>query len=581
MHRHLLRSLFLICCMCCLAPQAWAEGPGQEDLDEATLKKLTAKNMADLESAIELCESALEKGLDDENKTYAHGLLTATLYEHASRLGRLIFDQRPIDPRWPAARRLAMKDLNRVIEIDPKMGSAQLLIAKLQALPGGDRKTAKQAANQAIELLAAEPEQLSKALVVRGGLAEKPELMLADFNQAIELDPRNMPAWRGRGLYRLTQGDYEKALEDFQTLLENDPKDLSAHQGVAQAFKQMKQFDKALEHLDQVIITQPSSSIPYALKAQILEENGKITEAIESLNQAIRIAPKDIAALMTRARMRASESQYDLAEGDVDRVLKLQPNMPQAILLRSVIGAAQGKFDEAIGDLQSLLRQNPDSIDLKLQMASYYDAAKEPKRAIELYDEVLSSDPKQQIALRRRGDSYLSMGKQKEAIADYEAALQQQPKDSGLLNNLAWIRATSTIDELRNGQQALQLAEKACDVTQYQQAHILSTLAAAYAELGNFEEALKWSTKAVELDPEEDQLARELENYRKKKPWREQQSAFAEDAESDLSDAGLDEETTIEEAGLNDTTKDPDPKESKSVEEATTNSQDAPTTSDD
>ena len=578
MHPHLLRSLFLIGCISCLAPMAWADGPGQEDLDEATLKKLTAKNMADLESAIELCESALEKGLDDENKTYAHGLLTATLYEHATRLGQLIFDKRPIDPRWPTARQLAMKDLNRAIEIDPKMGSAQLLIARLQALPGGDRKKAEQAANQAIELLAAEPEQLSKAFVVRGGLAKKPESRLADFEQAIELDPRNLAAWRGRGIHYLTQEKYEKALEDFQTLLQNDPQDFAAHQAIAQTFKQMKQFDKALEHLDKVIESQPSSSLPYALKAQILEENGKIVEAIESLNQAIRVAPKDIAALMTRARMRTSQSQYDLAEGDVDRVLQLQPNMPQAILLRSIIGAAQGKFDEAIGDLQSLLRQNPNNVDLKLQIASYYDAAGEPDRAIKLYNEVLSSDPQRQIALRRRGDSYLSMGQQKEAIDDYEAALLQQPKDSGLLNNLAWIFATSTIDELRNGQRALELAEQACEVTKYQQAHVLSTLAAAYAELGNFEEALKWSTKAVELDPEEGQLARELENYREKKPWREQQSVGTSSDESDLSDAGLDEETKIEEAGLDDTTN--DPQETKPVDEAAAQSEAAPATSD-
>ena len=120
-HLAILASLILL--LVAAGHPAYADGPGQADLDEATLKKLTAQNMADLEKAIELCESALEKGLDDENTKYAEGLLTACLYEHASRLSRLIFDQRPLDPRWPAARRVALKHLERAVEVDPQMGN--------------------------------------------------------------------------------------------------------------------------------------------------------------------------------------------------------------------------------------------------------------------------------------------------------------------------------------------------------------------------------------------------------------------------------------------------------------------------
>lgn len=544
-----------------VSAQAFADGPGQADLDEATIKKLTAQTMADLEKAIELCESALEKGLDDENEKYAEGLLTAILYEHASRLSRLIFDKRPIDPRWPAARRVAVKHLERAIEVDPNMGSAQLLVARLQALPGGDREKAKESVNAAIELLADEPTELSIAHVVRGGLATEPEPMLNDFEKAIELDPRNMDAWRARGLYFLTQKQNEKALDDFQRLLEMDPDDLSAHQAVAQTLKEMKQFDKALEHLNEVIEAKPNSPIPYALKAQILEENGKISEAIESLNQAVKIAPRDIGTLIARSRLLTAEGQFDLAESDVDRVLQLNPQMPQAVLLRSLIAAAQGKFDEAIGDLQQLLRLDPDNPELKVQIATYYEADKQPTKAIKLYDEVLSATPDQWIALRRRGDAHLSLGQQAKAIADYEAALEIEPGNSGILNNLAWVLATSPVDELRNGTRAIELAEKACEVTEYQQAHILSTLAAGYAEVGNFDEAIKWSEKAVELDNDEEQLTKELESYREKKPWRERQNVeqpvedenASEDDGSALEEAGLEDEVPQQEEAVSET----------------------------
>ena len=70
---------------------------------------------------------------------------------------------------------------------------------------------------------------------------------------------------------------------------------------------------------------------------------------------------------------------------------------------------------------------------------------------------------------------------------------------------------------------AVELALRACELSEYKKPHILSTLAAAYAEIGDFDTAIKWSSKAVEISPEDiqDQLKDELKSYKKGKPWRE------------------------------------------------------------
>ena len=111
-----------------------------------------------------------------------------------------------------------------------------------------------------------------------------------------------------------------------------------------------------------------------------------------------------------------------------------------------------------------------------------------------------------------------------------------------MLNNFAWVLATSPDDKLRDGARAVKMATKAAESTGYETPHILSTLAAAYAETGDFENATKWSQKAVEVSQKEvdaatadedraklqadhDQLKKELDSYHERKPVRERQTA--------------------------------------------------------
>jgi tetratricopeptide (TPR) repeat protein len=497
--------------------------PGQQDLDNATLAKLSARSAADLEAVSELCESALAKGLDESNQAYARDLLKSTLYEQAALLSRLIFDQQPVDPRWPRIRQVCLAKLQRALEVDADMGNGNLLIARLQSLPGGDREAAKLAIGKALANLAEDPEMLSVAYQTRAALTEDAEQALQDLNRAIELFPRNLAAWRARGVHHLAHGEYNKALDDLKELLTRDPDDSMAHQAIAQTLRQLKQFDEAKEHLDRALAADPNSSVAYQLKARIDEEQGNLAAAMENINEAIRVQPQDIGALLYRARLLTAQQQFDLAREDVQQVLRLRPGLPQAILLQSVIAAAQEHYGEAIGHLQELLEQQPDSAEIKLQMATIYEADRRPRKAIELYSDVVAADAENWMAFRRRGDAYLSTAQQPKAIADYEAAMALHPDDPGILNNLAWVLSTSPHDELRNGRRANEIAKKACELTQYKAAHILSTLAASYAEQGNFEEAIKWSTKAVELDGDEPQLAKELESYRAGKAWREEQ----------------------------------------------------------
>jgi tetratricopeptide (TPR) repeat protein len=201
-----------------------------------------------------------------------------------------------------------------------------------------------------------------------------------------------------------------------------------------------------------------------------------------------------------------------------------------------MIAAGKKRFGEAIADMQTLLQTDPTNDDWRIRLAGYYVGDERPRKAIELLTSVLESIPDdaegrpretKADALRARGDALLSVGRHADAVKDYEHALKLDPEDTGVLNNLAWVMATSPDDDVRNADRSIELGKKASELTKYEKPHILSTLAAGYAEKGDWETAIKWSSKAVELgakdDGIDDQLKKELESYKNKKPWREKQ----------------------------------------------------------
>jgi tetratricopeptide (TPR) repeat protein len=203
--------------------------------------------------------------------------------------------------------------------------------------------------------------------------------------------------------------------------------------------------------------------------------------------------------------------------------------------------------------MELLVRAFPTNENYVRQLAGYYQLDERPRLAIRLMDELIKKNREGWRNYRLRGDARLSVGEHLEAIQDYERALAVIEKSAkgtpdgakgeaddertsgapreehaGLLNNLAWVLATSPKEGVRDGKKSLEFGLKACELSDYKEAHILSTLAAGYAESGDFEKAREWSAKAVELGQSEDneqleQLKKELESYKENKAWREEQ----------------------------------------------------------
>ena len=123
------------------------------------------------------------------------------------------------------------------------------------------------------------------------------------------------------------------------------------------------------------------------------------------------------------------------------------------------------------------------------------------QEAIKEYDDAaaMGANPDDYIAHLNLADALSHLGRTQEAVAQLDEALRIEPDSTEAMNNLAWMLATSPDTNVRDGKRAVELAERACKLTQYKKTIMMGTLAAAYAEAGRFDDAVATSQTACTL----------------------------------------------------------------------------------
>jgi tetratricopeptide (TPR) repeat protein len=340
-------------------------------------------------------------------------------------------------------------------------------------------------------------------------------------------NPNCWMAHNNLGLLLKSQGHLDVAIEHYHQALQIAPNAWDALNDMGVALAASGQPDAAIEYYRQALQIAPNLSAVHNNLGHALAAEGRLDEAIECYHEALRIDPNYSDALNNLGNALAAKGRLDEAIENYRRAIQINPDFSEALNNLGFALAAEERFDEAIGYYHKAIRVKPndsnalDNLGVALAAKSQFD------EALANFRQAIQINSNRPETFFHLGMTLDQLGHTREAVAQYREALRLNPNLTGPLNNLAWVLATSADDRLRDGAEAVRLAEHACELTHDGEPLFLGTLAAAYAEVGRFPEAVTTAEKAEQLATTagSEKLAATirqlLELYRAGKPYRE------------------------------------------------------------
>jgi protein O-mannosyl-transferase len=268
--------------------------------------------------------------------------------------------------------------------------------------------------------------------------------------------------------------------------------------------------------------------IAHANLGNLFEDEGKLDAAANEFQQVIPLVPKIGKAYNDLGKVYALQGRMEEATEMFSNAVRLNPGLAQA---RWNLGSAwlqKGMVAKGLAEMKSGVALSPDDVEAHRKLADALLKLGKSAEAMPYCEMVVKAEPKDARAHFVLGQAHLEQKQLEEATANFKEAVRLAPEAQQALNALAWVYATSSRADMRNGPEAVRLAEKACALTKRRDVGNLDTLAAAYAETGRYEDAVKATTEVRALaeaahDAKMVQMEQEREKlYRAGKPYHEE-----------------------------------------------------------
>jgi tetratricopeptide (TPR) repeat protein len=235
------------------------------------------------------------------------------------------------------------------------------------------------------------------------------------------------------------------------------------------------------------------------LLARALGDEGSPVKAVALLMKLVAAEPDNPAFRLLFAEQLRLLRQPAEAAKQLSAVLKRQPDNALAMFRLGRVLGDLGRLDESIDYLARSVEAMPDYADAHAYLALGYQRKEDWAGAERHFHRALELNPRCEEAFVGLGATRYGQGQMADAVAIWRQGLATHPDSVQLANNLAWCLATCPDAAVRDGAEAVRLAERVCQRAGNENPAVLDTLAAAYAEAGRMEDAVRTARRAIEI----------------------------------------------------------------------------------
>jgi tetratricopeptide (TPR) repeat protein len=312
------------------------------------------------------------------------------------------------------------------------------------------------------------------------------------------LPVKNRDSWLRAQIHKGTLRESE-VTEIARSLVQRSPETAAFRHRLANALLKEGELEAAVAELEEALRLRPEFTEARNSLGNALLRQGKVEEGMYHFSEALRLAPDFAEAHLGMGNAAAARGDLEAARRHYGEAIRLQPDYAEAHLNLANTLVRRGEKGDAVTHYERALQIKPDLAiahhNLALLLAERDDldeAIGHYREAIRLSPDFAGAHYNLAIVLEREG-------KLGEAKTQYAEAVRLDPDEPQFANSLAWLLATSPDDSVRDAERAVEVALEACRLTGFTAPRMFNTLAAAYAEAGQFEDAVLAATAAIDL----------------------------------------------------------------------------------
>ena len=353
---------------------------------------------------------------------------------------------------------------------------------------------------------------------------------IVQFKKAIQIWPDYPEAHNNLGIALVRKDRVDEGIVEIQKGETLDPDLVDAHNNLGLALLKIGRMDEAVAQFQQALTLNPGLAESHFNLANALMQKGQNNEAISEFEKALTLQPDYPQTDINLGSILLQAGRLDEAIVHFQKAVVVRPDIVDVHYDLGTALFRKGRMDEAIIQFQQALALQPDNAQANNNLALALLQKGDVDGAITYLQKTLVIKPDYAEACNNLGFALVRKGRDVEAIGQFQKALALQPGFIQArigLTGIAWRMATSPDVSVRNGAKAVEVAGKLNQLSGGTDPESEAVLAAAYAEAGQFPEAVATAQHALQLATSQKNpewvaaLQSQLKSYEAGQPYRD------------------------------------------------------------